>query len=119
MTENEGIKIHRTNCPVAIQLMSKYGSKIVKAKWTSQERISFLTGLKMTGVDDMGLLNRITRIISKGYGINMRSLNFEGHEGMFEGIIMVYVQDTNQLDELVANLKKVKGVINIVRIDRT
>ncbi|MEI7597023.1 MAG: bifunctional (p)ppGpp synthetase/guanosine-3',5'-bis(diphosphate) 3'-pyrophosphohydrolase [Bacteroidota bacterium] len=119
MTESEGIKIHRTNCPVAIQLMSKYGSKIVKAKWTSQERISFLTGLKMTGVDDMGLLNRITRIISKGYGINMRSLNFEGHEGMFEGIIMVYVQDTNQLNELIDNLKKVKGVISIVRIDRT
>lgn len=119
MTEDEGIKIHQTNCPVAIQLMSKYGSKIVKAKWTSKERISFLTGIKMTGVDDMGLLNRITRIISKGYGINMRSLNFEGHEGMFEGVIMVYVQDTRQLNELISNLKKIKGVVNIVRIDRT
>ena len=109
LTENEGIKIHRTNCPEALQLMSRYGSKIVKAKYNNLQKISFLTGIKISGVDDVGLLNRI----------NMRSLNFVGHDGTFEGTVMVYVQDTNQLKELMANLKKIKGIVNIARIDRT
>ena len=119
LTENEGIKIHRTNCPEALQLMSRYGSKIVKAKYNSLQKISFLTGIKISGVDDVGLLNRMTRVISKEYGINMRSLNFVGHDGTFEGTVMVYVQDTNQLKDLMTNLKKIKGIVNINRIDRT
>ncbi len=117
VTINEGIKIHRINCPNAIELMSNYGYRIVKARWTSQELIAFLAGIKISGIDNVGIVNRITQIISEELNVNMRSIGFESHDGVFEGIIMVYVHDTNHLKNLTAKLKKVYGVTNVDRID--
>lgn len=116
ITINEGIKIHRVNCPNAIQLMSNYAYRIVKAKWTSQETISFLAGIKVTGIDDMGIVNNITKIISSELHVNMRSISFDSHDGIFEGNIMVFVHDTNHLTNLIRNLKKVRGVKTVERI---
>ena len=113
VTVDEGIKIHRTNCPNAIQLMSNYAYRIVKAKWTNQEKISFLAGIKITGTDEVGIVNNITKIISNELNVNMRSISFDTNDGIFEGNIMVFVQDTNHLKKL----KKVTGVVNVIRMD--
>ncbi|WP_423146291.1 RelA/SpoT family protein [Rubrolithibacter danxiaensis] len=117
ITINDGIKIHRTNCPNAAKLMSSYGYRIVKAKWTSQKELAFLTGLRITGIDDMGLINKLTTVISNDFKVNMRSITVDSNEGIFEGSIMVYVNDTHHLDNLIRRLKQVKGVTSVTRFD--
>lgn len=117
ITINEGIKIHRVNCPNAIQLLSNYAYRVVKAKWTSKEFISFLSGIKITGIDEVGLVNNITTIISNELNVNIRSLNFDTNDGTFEGTLMVFVHDTTHLTELMKKLKKVNGVLTVTRID--
>ena len=113
----DGIKIHRTNCPNAVQLMSNYAYRIVKAKWTSQEVIAFLAGIRITGIDEVGIVNKITRIISNEHYVNMRSISFDSNDGIFEGNVKVFVHDTHHLDNLIKNLSKVDGVMKVSRID--
>ncbi len=117
ITSHEGIKIHRVTCPNAIQLMSHHAYRIVKAKWTSKELISFLAGIKVTGIDDVGIVNNITKIISSELHVNMRSISFDTNDGVFEGTIMVFVHDTNHLTDLMKKLKTVQGVLSVVRVD--
>ncbi len=117
VTINEGIKIHRTNCPNAIKLMSNYGYRIVKAKWTGQKEIAFLTGIRLTGTDDVGVVNNITKVVSNEFKVNMRSITVDSDDGIFEGTLMVYVNDTSHLDTLIKKLKLVNGVINVSRFD--
>jgi GTP diphosphokinase / guanosine-3',5'-bis(diphosphate) 3'-diphosphatase len=117
ITVGEGIKIHRVNCPNAIKLLSNYAYRVVKAKWMNDQMISFLAGIKITGTDELGLVNNITKVISNENNVNMRSINFDTDSGLFEGTIMVYVHDTKHLNHLIDNLKKVKGVSRIERID--
>jgi GTP diphosphokinase / guanosine-3',5'-bis(diphosphate) 3'-diphosphatase len=117
ITVGEGIKIHRVNCPNAIKLLSNYAYRVVKAKWVNDQLISFLAGLKIIGTDELGIVNNITKIISNENNVNMRSINFDTDDGLFEGTIMVYVHDTKHLNHLISNLKKVKGVSNVERID--
>ncbi len=117
ITVNEGIKIHRTNCPNAVQLMSKYDYRIVKTRWNKQHEIAFLTGVKITGLDDVGVINKMTNIITGQLKINMRSLSFDTDDGIFEGKIMVYVHNTQQLDMLIDELKKQSGVLSVSRIE--
>ncbi|MVN89873.1 RelA/SpoT family protein [Mucilaginibacter aquatilis] len=117
ITVNEGIKIHRTNCPNAAKLMANYGYRIVKARWTNQHELAFLTGLRITGIDDVGLINKLTTVISTDFKVNMRSLTVDSDNGIFEGTIMVYVNDTIHLDNLIKRLKQVKGVTGVTRFD--
>jgi GTP pyrophosphokinase len=117
VTINEGIKIHRVNCPNAVQLLSNYAYRVVKAKWTSQELISFLAGIKITGIDEVGLVSNITKIISNELNVNMRSISFDTNDGTFEGSVTVFVQDTTHLTELMKKLKKVNGVLTVTRMD--
>lgn len=117
ITINEGIKIHRVTCPNAVQLMANYAYRVVKAKWTNQESISFLAGIKITGIDEVGIVNNITKVISNEYNVNMRSISFDTNDGIFEGTIMVFVNDTNHLTDLIKKLKKVPGVRNVSRLD--
>lgn len=117
ITIREGIKIHKTNCPNAVQLMSNYAYRIVKARWTSQQKIAFLAGIKITGIDDVGLVNNITKLISGELNVNMRSISFDSNDGVFEGTIMVYVHDTKHLKKLIAKMKLIDGVINVGRIE--
>lgn len=117
ITTNDGIKIHKTNCPNAVQLMSHYAYRIVKARWTSQKKIAFLAGIKVTGIDDLGLVNKITKLISEELNVNMRSISFDSLDGIFEGTIMVFVHDTKHLKRLINKIKHIEGVINISRID--
>ena len=117
VTIGDGIKIHRANCPNAAKLMSNYGYRIVKAKWNSQKELAFLTGLRITGIDDVGLINNITTVISNDFKVNMRSITVDSDEGIFEGSIMVFVNDTENLENLIKELKQVKGVTSVSRFD--
>ena len=117
VTVSEGIKIHRTNCPNAAKLMANYGYRIVKAKWNSQKELAFLTGLRIRGIDDVGLINSITTVISSDFKVNMRSITVDSYDGIFDGSIMVFVNDTVHLDHLIARLKEVKGVTSVTRFD--
>jgi GTP pyrophosphokinase len=117
ITINEGIKIHRTNCPNAVQLMAKYSYRIVKTKWTKQHNIAFLTGIKVSGIDDVGLVNKITNVITGQMNLNMRSISFESEEGIFEGKIMIYVHDTTELDDLCEKLLELDGILSVERFE--
>jgi len=118
LTVNDGIKIHRTSCPNASKLMANYGYRILKAKWaSSQNSISFLTGLRIVGIDDVGLVNKITTVIFHDFNVNIRSLAISSNEGIFEGDIMVFVNDTEQLDRLIEHLKKIPGVTGVSRYE--
>jgi GTP pyrophosphokinase len=117
VTVGDGIKIHRTTCPNAAKLMANYGYRIVKAKWNSQKELAFLTGLQITGIDDVGLINKITTVISSDFKVNMRSITVDTDDGIFEGSIMVYVNNTKHLDNLIIKLREVVGVSSVTRFD--
>ncbi|OAQ38213.1 RelA/SpoT family protein [Pedobacter psychrophilus] len=117
VTVSDGIKIHRTNCPNATKLMSSFGYRIVKAKWTSQKQVAFLTGLRILGIDEVGLINNLTQVISNDFKVNMRSITVDTDQGIFDGTIMIYVNDTTHLDNLIKKLKEVKGISDVTRFD--
>ncbi|MGL5889200.1 MAG: RelA/SpoT family protein [Bacteroidia bacterium] len=117
ITVGEGIKIHRVSCPNALQLMSNYAYRIVKARWQGQEKISFLAGIRIAGIDEVGIVNNITGIISSELNVNMRSISFDTSDGTFEGTIMLFVHDTNHLTSLINKLRKVNGVQDVSRIN--
>ncbi|MFD1164839.1 RelA/SpoT family protein [Sphingobacterium daejeonense] len=118
LTVNDGIKIHRTSCPNASKLMANYGYRILKAKWASlHNSVAFLTGLKIVGIDDVGLVNKITTVISQDFKVNIRSLSISSNEGIFEGDIMVFVNDTDQLDSLIKHLKQIPGITGVTRYE--
>ncbi|MFP5470718.1 MAG: RelA/SpoT family protein [Bacteroidia bacterium] len=115
LTINEGIKIHRVNCPNAEQLRANYAYRIIKAKWKSQKIREFLAAIRFEGLDDIGLVHNVTTIISQDLNVNMKSIGFESNDGMFEGKITLYVTDTKHLNELISKLKDVKGIKKIER----
>ncbi|MFM2136162.1 MAG: pyrophosphokinae [Bacteroidota bacterium] len=117
ITVGEGIKIHRVNCPNAVQLMSNYAYRIVKAKWTGQQEIAFLAGVRMTGIDEVGVVNKISKVISSELKVNMRSISIDSNDGIFEGTIMLFVHDTHHLDKLIKKLKEIHGILTVSRID--
>ncbi|MBK9148342.1 MAG: bifunctional (p)ppGpp synthetase/guanosine-3',5'-bis(diphosphate) 3'-pyrophosphohydrolase [Flavobacteriales bacterium] len=118
ITVGEGIKIHRVNCPNAVQLMSNFAYRIVKARWKGKENIEFLAGIRFSGIDDVGLVNKITTIISHEHNVNMRAISFESHDGIFEGKVMAYVHDTDHLRALIEKLKRVRGVRSVERVEQ-
>ncbi len=117
ITATDGLKIHRTNCPNATQLLANYEHKIVKTKWAKNKEISFLTGLRIIGIDDVGIVNKITNIISGELRLNIAALTIESKDGLFEGLIKIFVHDKDELDELVNRLKLLNGLHSIDRFD--
>jgi len=117
ITQGEGLKIHRTNCPNAARLLANYGHRVVKTKWVKNKEISFLTGLKIIGLDDVGVINKITNLISGELKININALTIEAREGLFEGNIKVYVHDKDELEDLVSHLKALPGIESVDRYD--
>ena len=117
ITQGEGLKIHRTNCPNAARLLSNYGHRVVKTKWVKNKEISFLTGIKIIGLDDVGVINKITNLISGELKININALTIEAKDGLFEGNIKVYVHDKDELEELVEQVKKLPGIESVDRFD--
>jgi GTP pyrophosphokinase len=117
VTATEGLKIHRTNCPNAARLLANYGHRVVKTKWAKNKEISFLTGMRIIGMDDVGIINKITNIISGEMRINIAALTIESHDGLFEGIIKVYVHDKEELEALVEKLKELNGIESVDRFE--
>jgi guanosine-3',5'-bis(diphosphate) 3'-pyrophosphohydrolase len=117
VTTGKGLTIHRTNCPNAAKLLSNYGHRIVKTKWAKNKEISFLTGLKIIGMDDVGVVSKITNVISGDLRLNISAITIESQEGLFEGTIRLFVHDKEQLDELVKRLKALNGIHSVDRFD--
>ena len=117
ITIGKGMVIHRVNCPNAPQLMANYGHRIVRTKWAKNTEISFLTGLKIIGMDDVGVINKITTIISGDMRINIAGLSIESDSGLFEGMIKIFVHDKEELEELVQRLKSLNGIQSVDRFD--
>jgi len=117
VTVNEGIKIHRTTCPNAPELLSNHGNRIVKAKWLSEQRSAFLAGLRIIGTDRVGLMRDVTDIISSELKVNMRSISIDTETGIFDGNIRLYINNTSHLDELITKLEKVDGVMRVTRFE--
>jgi GTP pyrophosphokinase len=117
VTATEGLKIHRTNCPNAARLLANYGHRVVKTKWAKNKDIAFLTGLRIIGLDDVGVINKITNIISGELRINISALTIESGEGLFQGTIKVFVHDKEELDVLFNRLKALKGIDSVERFE--
>jgi len=117
ITSGEGLKIHRTDCPNAQQLLANYGHRVVKTKWAKNKEISFLSGVRIIGHDDVGVIQKITNIISGELKMNMRSLSIDSKDAVFEGTIMVYVHDREELDLLCHRLGALDGVDKVERLE--
>jgi GTP diphosphokinase / guanosine-3',5'-bis(diphosphate) 3'-diphosphatase len=115
VTINEGIKIHRTSCPNATELLSRHGERVIKAVWASQIEMSFVAHLIITGTDRMGLMNDVTKVISQELKVNIQSLAIGVKEGIFEGKIALIIHDTTHLEQLVNSLERINGVVEVVR----
>lgn len=113
---NDGIKVHKKNCPNAIQLQSNYAYRIISAKWIDSTQQEFRADIQLTGIDNMGLINEITEIISDEMHVNMRNLNFSTDGGTFTGKITVVVKNNSILKKLVSNLKKIHGIDKVSRV---
>ena len=117
VTTGKGLTIHRTNCPNAAKLLSNYGHRVVKTKWAKNKEISFLTGIRIVGMDDVGVVNKITNLISGELKLNISAITIEAKEGLFEGNMKIYVHDKEELEELVQRLKQLKGIHTVDRYD--
>ena len=117
VTTGEGLKIHRTNCPNAARLLANYGHRVVKTKWAKNKEISFLTGLKIIGLDDVGVIHKITNLISGELKFNISAMTIEAKEGIFEGNVKIFVHDKEELDELVDRLNNMAGIERVDRYD--
>ena len=111
----EPLQIHRSNCPKAIQLSSRFGNNIVKAKWQPKSEIAFLADLKITALDSAGLLNRMTNLLSNEMKLNLHLLHMEAKQDVVEATISIYVHNTKELDDLIAKLGQLKEIQKVVR----
>ena len=113
---NDGIKVHKKNCPNAIQLQSNYAYRIISAKWIDSTQQEFRSEIQLTGIDNLGLINEITQIISDEMHVNMRNLNFSTDGGTFTGKITVVVKNKGILKKVITNLKKIHGIDKVTRV---
>ena len=118
VTVSEGIKIHRTNCPNAAQLIGKYGYRIVQARWTRKDKGSiFPVNIYLTGEENTGILKSISETIAKDLKVNIRSISMDTEEGMIKGKLCLLVRDLNHLDHLIGKLSQIKGIYSVSRIE--
>ncbi|MGM0498454.1 MAG: RelA/SpoT family protein [Bacteroidota bacterium] len=118
ITKNEGVKIHRASCKNAQQLISNHNYRVIDVKWRkTREKQAFQTRIKVSGIDEMGMINKISDIISNNMKVKMRSVSFDSDNGIFEGYINLFVESTKRLDALIRRLKKEKGILKVTRTD--
>lgn len=117
VSTGKGLVIHRTNCPNAARLLSQYGHRVVKTKWAKNKEISFLTGINIVGLDDVGVINKITNLISGELKINISALTIEANDGLFKGSIRLFVHDKEELEHMFDRLKQLPGIHSVERFD--
>jgi len=115
VTVNEGIKVHKINCPNAIQLQSNYAYRIIQAKWVDSSQQDFKAVIKLNGIDNIGLVSDVTREISSNMHVNMKNINFESDDGIFSGRITVVVKNNAVLNKIIDRLKKINGIDKVTR----
>ena len=116
LTINEGLKIHKKNCPNALSLQSNYAYRIMFAKWIDSTQQEFTAVIKMTGIDNLGLVNEVTKLISNSMHVNIKNLSFESDDGIFTGKITVVVKNTNLVKTLMDRIKKINGIEKVHRV---
>ena len=116
VTINDGIKVHKKSCPNAVSLQANYAYRIMQAKWIDSSQREFAAQIKLSGIDNLGLVNEITKVISSNMHVNMKSINFSSDDGVFSGKINVVVRNNTLLKKLMENLKKINGIDKVSRI---
>jgi GTP pyrophosphokinase len=116
VTVNEGIKVHKQNCPNALQLQSNYSYRIMQAKWIDSTQREFKADLIITGIDTIGLVNEVTKVVSNHHHIDMKSVHFDSNDGVFRGKIVVVVKNKQTLENLVQSIKKINGIDKVSRV---
>jgi GTP pyrophosphokinase len=111
------IVIHKSKCPTAIKLLSSQSERIVPTRWTTHKIFSFLTKIYISGIDRFGIFNSITTVITKELNINIRNIQLSSHDGIFEGEIEIYVHNINDVNRLISNLSKIKGIAKVNRVE--
>jgi GTP pyrophosphokinase len=117
ITVSGGIKVHRQNCPNATNMLSKYAYRMMKARWASKAQTQFQVKIQFTGIDDVGLVNQLTQVISEDMQVNMIAISMESKDGIFEGNITALVMNTTHLRDLMEKMKNVNGVHTVERVD--
>jgi GTP pyrophosphokinase len=118
VTKTEGVKIHRASCKNAQKLISSHNYRVIDVKWRkSAEKQAFQTKIKVSGIDEIGIVNKISDIISNHMKVKMRSVSFDTDNGLFEGYINLFVENTKRLDALIRRLKKEKAILKVTRIE--
>jgi len=118
LSEPENVIIHKKKCPNAQKIMASFGNKIVAVKWTIHKVFSFLVRIKINGIDKIGIVQNVTTLISKELDVNMRTVYFNANDGIFDGFIDLYIHDTYDLDALIGDLKKIKGINSVKRVEK-
>ena len=116
VTINDGIKVHKKSCPNAVSLQANYAYRIMQAKWIDSSQREFAAQIRLSGIDNLGLVNEITKVISSNMHVNMKSLSFDSDDGIFSGKINVVVRNNTLLKKLMENLKKINGIDKVTRI---
>lgn len=116
VTINDGIKVHKKNCPNAVSLQSNYAYRIQSAKWIDSSQRAYTSHIKLSGIDNLGLVNDITKLISENLHVNMKSISFSSDDGIFNGDITVEVKNQAMLKNLIDKLKTINGIDKVVRV---
>ena len=116
LTINEGIKVHKKNCPNALSLQSNYAYRIMSAKWIDSTQQEYTAVINLTGIDNLGLVNEITKLISNSMNVNMKNISFESEDGIFSGKIAVVVKNNNLVKTLMNRIKKINGIEKVNRV---
>jgi GTP pyrophosphokinase len=119
LDDDDKLILHSRKCINAIRLMTSQGNRIVSAQWESHRILSYLAVINISGIDQMGIVSKITKVISEDQNVNMRSINFESHDGIFEGIIYLYIHNAEVLNNLITNIMKLKGIYSVTRQEVT
>ncbi len=115
ITVSEGIKVHKKTCPNAVSLQANYAYRIMKAKWIDSSQQEYFSSLTITGIDQLGLINNLTKIVSNNMSVNMKKISFETNDGLFIGKILVSVKNKKSIDKLIQNITKINGVDKVKR----
>jgi GTP pyrophosphokinase len=116
LTVTEGIKVHKKNCPNALSLQSNYAYRIMTAKWIDSSQQEFLAKIKISGIDNLGLVNDVTNVISENMHVNIKSISFESNDGLFTGKINIVVKNNMIIKKLLEKLKKINGIDKVTRV---
>ena len=116
VTVSDGVKVHKLNCPNAIQMQSNYNYRIITSKWVDSSQRDFKSELKISGIDTIGLVNEVTKVISTNLHIDMKSVHFDSNDGLFKGTIIVIVKNKSILDNLVKKIKNITGIDKVTRV---